>query len=49
MFAGIGRLECVGKCGSALQAGESVTVNVIEAIGRRISAVDEELKQGESA
>ena len=31
------------------QAGNSVTVNVIEAIGRRIRAVDEELKRGEAA
>ena len=29
------------------QAGNSVTVNVIEAIGRRIKAVDDELKGGE--
>ena len=31
------------------QAGNSVTVNVIEAIGRRIRAVDEELKVGAAA
>ena len=31
------------------QAGNSVTVNVIEAIGRRLRAVDEELKAGETA
>ena len=31
------------------QAGNSVTVNVIEAIGRRIRAVDEELKGGAAA
>ena len=31
------------------QAGNSVTVNVIEAIGRRIRAVDEELKAGAAA
>ena len=31
------------------QAGTSVTVNVIEAIGRRIRAVDEELRRGEAA
>ena len=30
------------------QAGNSVTVNVIEAIGRRIKAVDDELKGGDS-
>jgi DNA (cytosine-5)-methyltransferase 1 len=31
------------------QAGNSVTVNVIEAIGRRIRAVDEELRGGVAA
>ena len=31
------------------QAGNSVTVNVIEAIGRRIRAVDEELRKGDAA
>ena len=31
------------------QAGNSVTVNVIEAIGRRIRAADEELKAGAAA
>ena len=31
------------------QAGNSVTVNVIEAIGRRIRAVDEQLRKGDSA
>ena len=31
------------------QAGNSVTVNVIEAIGRRIRAVDEQLKKEDSA
>lgn len=31
------------------QAGNSVTVNVIEAIGRRIRAVDEELRRGDAA
>ena len=31
------------------QAGNSVTVNVIEAIGRRISAVDEELRREAAA
>ncbi len=31
------------------QAGNSVTVNVIEAIGRRIRAVDEELRRGAAA
>lgn len=31
------------------QAGNSVTVNVIEALGRRIRAVDEELKAGRAA
>ena len=30
------------------QAGNSVTVNIIEAIGRKIRAVDEELKQTEN-
>ena len=31
------------------QAGNSVTVNVIEAIGRRIRAVDEELREADAA
>lgn len=31
------------------QAGNSVTVHVIEAIARRIRAVDEELKEGTAA
>jgi len=31
------------------QAGNSVTVNVIEAIAKRIQAVDEELKTGAAA
>ena len=31
------------------QAGNSVTVNVIEAIGRRIRAVDEELRKEDEA
>ncbi len=31
------------------QAGNSVTVNVIEAIGRRIRAMDEELKAVDAA
>ncbi|WP_370687987.1 DNA cytosine methyltransferase [uncultured Oscillibacter sp.] len=31
------------------QAGNSVTVNVIEAIGRRIRAVDEELRKDKAA
>jgi len=31
------------------QAGNSVTVNVIEAIGRRIRAVDEELREEDAA
>ena len=31
------------------QAGNSVTVNVIEAIAKRIRAVDEELKAGAAA
>ena len=31
------------------QAGNSVTVNVIEAIAKRIQAVDEELKAGAAA
>ena len=31
------------------QAGNSVTVNVIEAIGRRLRAVDEALRQGDAA
>ena len=31
------------------QAGNSVTVNIIEAIGRRIRAVDEQLRKEDSA
>jgi len=31
------------------QAGNSVTVNVIEAIGRRLRAADEELKEADKA
>ena len=31
------------------QAGNSVTVNVIEAIGRRIRAVDEQLRREDAA
>ena len=59
MFAGIGgfraRLDraggfaCVGHCEIVLTDGNSVTVNVIEAIGRRISAVDEELRREAAA
>ena len=35
-----GKLECVGY----KQAGNSMTVNVVEAIGRRIAAMDAELR-----
>ena len=59
MFAGIGGFRagleraggfaCVGHCEIVLTNGNSVTVNVIEAIGRRIRDVDEELRREAAA
>ena len=59
MFAGIGGFRagpdraggfaCVGHCEIVLTDGNSVTVNVNETIGRRISAVDEQLRREAAA
>ena len=46
---GAGLLAITSDAQAYKQAGNSVTVNVIEAIGRRIRAVDEQLRREDAA
>ena len=53
LTARYGQIDCIlaiqPDAQAYKQAGNSVTVHVIEAIARRIRAVDEELKEGTAA